>query len=175
MLTANRRFHRLIASCYQLVAKIWMTLSRLIGKGTHSRIFVWPRMYWATRAVPGPAPECRFTSCSLGIRQTNRAQKNRFEIRNGGRTTTRKNSGNTRGKIGKTAGGEDLPVLARVAAEQSPALHQRVFGLKHDAKLRNVYAGQTLVMLPFYCVVFFNFCFRCNWLISALFASVVGE
>ena len=41
-----------------------MTLSRLIRKGTQSRISVWLRMNQATRAMPTPAPARSFTSCS---------------------------------------------------------------------------------------------------------------
>ena len=60
-------------------------------------------------------------------------KKNRFESRNGGGATTRKN--------GKINGGQDLPVLLRNDVVERSALHQVVLGLKHDAKLRHDYGA----------------------------------
>jgi hypothetical protein len=59
-------------------------------------------------------------------------------------------------KIGGTNGGEDLLVFARAAVEQSPALRQRVFGLKHDAKLWKDYAGQMVGNVTFLFRLFFK-------------------
>jgi hypothetical protein len=57
-------------------------------------------------------------------------------------------------------------------AERS-ALHQFVIGLKHDAKLRNVYAGQISGHIKFFPRIFFarfsNTIFGPNSLISAHF------
>ena len=46
------------------------------------------------------------------------------------------------GKIGKTDGGKDLPVLSQFPAEQGPALRQQILWLKHAAKIRHCYARQ---------------------------------
>jgi len=72
-------------------------------------------------------------------------QKNRFESRNGRRATTKKR----RNKIGKTDGAQDLLVFSQAAIQKGPALHQVVFGLKHDAKLWNHFAGQPLDNVKF--------------------------
>jgi cadmium resistance protein CadD (predicted permease) len=59
-------------------------------------------------------------------------------------------------------------------AERS-ALHQFVIGVKHDAKLRNVYAGQIFGHVKFLLTAFFTFFFILtfypNSLVSALFSS----
>jgi len=65
------------------------------------------------------------------------------------RGNTRKNNGNTSGKIGKTDGREDLPVYSRFPAEQGSTLHQQVFGLKHAAKLRHCYACEFIGNVKF--------------------------
>ncbi|WP_201979035.1 hypothetical protein [Hymenobacter rubidus] len=82
--------------------------------------------------------------------RTGRAQKNRFKIRNGGGAKTR----NRKRKIGETDGGQDLPVSLRHILAERPTLHQLFIGLKHDAKLRNVYAGQITGHIKFFLRVF---------------------
>jgi len=59
-------------------------------------------------------------------------------------------------KIGKTDGEQDLPVSLR-GCIQRPALHKLVFGLKHDAKLRNHFAGQIPGNVKFLLSFIFNF------------------
>ena len=95
--------------------------------------------------------------------RTDRAQKNRFGIRNGGGATTRKNNR----KTGKTDGGKNFPVLSRRTVEQCTALHQRVFGLKHDAKLRYDYLGQLIRNVKFLLDIFFQYFFTLSF-------SVIG-
>ncbi|WP_143080270.1 hypothetical protein [Hymenobacter arizonensis] len=81
--------------------------------------------------------------------------------RNGGGATIRKN----KLKIGQTDGEQDLPVSLRGCSKQ-PALHQLVFGLKHDAKLRNHFADQIPGNVKFLSGFFFDlfsiFIF-CDW------------
>ena len=102
-------------------------------------------------------------------RRTQWTQKNRFGIRNGSGATPKKNNGNTRGKIGKTDSGEDLPVNSRFPAEQGPALHQQAFWLKHDAKLRHCYARQLIGNVIFFRAAFLKFHFQPNGLNDTLF------
>jgi hypothetical protein len=101
--------------------------------------------------------------------RTDRAQKNRFEIRNGSGAKTRTG----RRKIGKTHGGQHLLGSLRSVVTERSALHQFVIGVKHDAKLRNVYAGQIPGLIKFLSRVFFGrfstAIFGSNSLISAHF------
>ncbi|MBF9219725.1 hypothetical protein I2H31_01305 [Hymenobacter sp. BT662] len=60
------------------------------------------------------------------------------ENQNGNRAKTRKSSV----KIGGADGRRDLPVSLRNVVVERSALHQLVIGVKHDAKLRNHFAGQ---------------------------------
>ena len=90
-------------------------------------------------------------------------KKNRFESRNGGGATTRKNGQNVGGKSGETDGGQNLPVLSR-STEQCPALHQQLFGLKHDAKLRNDYGRQLIGNITFLLRPFFKKTIRAKFL-----------
>jgi hypothetical protein len=76
------------------------------------------------------------------------AQKNRFGIRNGGGAKTNKN--------GRNNGGKDLPVSLRNDVVERPALHQLFIGLKHGAKLPNVYARQIILHVTFLLRVFFR-------------------
>ena len=88
--------------------------------------------------------------------------KKPFRIPKRWRGNTQKKNGNTRSKIGENDGGEDLSVHPQYPAEQGTALHQQVFWLKHDAKLRHCYARQLISNVIFFRTAFLRFHFRPN-------------
>ena len=60
---------------------------------------------------------------AAGLQPTNSMDiKKPFQKRNGCGVILRKNNGNTKSKIGKTDGVEDLPVYSRFPAMEGPAL-----------------------------------------------------
>jgi hypothetical protein len=81
----------------------------------------------------------KYKSAAGGVDELNGHKKTVSNSETVSGATIRKNNGNAKGEIGKTDSGEDLLVHSRFLAEQSPALRQQVFWLKHDAKLRHCY------------------------------------